>query len=90
MRDVAACVLSQPGLAPLIDGLRRVNRMLWRIEDEIRGKESVGQFDEVFIGLARSVYLTNDRRAALKREVNALLRSELVEEKYHAADPRPG
>ena len=84
LRDVAAPVLPQPGLAALVDGLRRVNLELWRIEDDIRAKEAAVQFDAEFIVLARSVYLTNDKRAALKRDINALLRSELVEEKYHA------
>ena len=84
LRDVAAPVLPQPGLAALVDGLRRVNLELWRIEDDIRAKEAAAQFDAEFIALARSVYLTNDKRAALKRDINTLLRSELVEEKYHA------
>lgn len=89
LRDVAAPALSQPGLADLIAGLRRVNLALWTVEDDIRAKEAAAQFDAEFIGLARSVYLTNDERAALKRQINALLRSELVEEKYHAASSRP-
>ena len=83
LREVAAPVLPQPGLAVLIDGLRRVNLDLWQIEDDIRAKEAAARFDEEFIALARSVYLKNDKRAALKREINTLLRSELVEEKYH-------
>ncbi|MCZ0962419.1 DUF6165 family protein [Paracoccus benzoatiresistens] len=90
LRDIAAPVLPQPGLAPLIEGLRRVNGALWRIEDDIRAKEAAAAFDSGFVELARSVYLTNDERAALKREINALLRSELVEEKYHAATPTAG
>ena len=87
LREVAAPVLPQPGLAPLVEDLRRVNGALWRIEDDIRAKEAAAQFDSGFIKLARSVYLTNDERAALKREINALLGSELVEEKYHVAIP---
>ena len=85
LRDAAAPVLSQPGLAPLIDGLRRVNGALWDIEDDIRAKEAAACFDAGFISLARAVYRTNDERSALKRRINALLQSELVEEKYHAA-----
>ncbi|MTE01039.1 hypothetical protein GIY56_12110 [Paracoccus sp. YIM 132242] len=85
LRAVAAPVLPQPDLAPLVDGLRRVNRALWDIEDAIRAHEAAAQFDADFIALARSVYLTNDERAALKRRINALLRSDLVEEKCHAA-----
>lgn len=85
LRQVAAPVMAQPGLAPLLDDLRRVNAALWRIEDDIRAKEAAGDFGAGFVELARSVYLTNDERSALKRQVNALLRSELVEEKYHVA-----
>jgi hypothetical protein len=90
LRQAAAPVMAQPGLAPLIEGLRRVNVALWRIEDDIRAKEAASDFGADFIALARSVYLTNDERAALKRQINALLRSELVEEKYHAAAPDMG
>ena len=90
LREVAAPVLPQPDLAPLIDGLRRVNLALWQIEDDIRAREAAGDFGAGFIELARAVYLTNDERAALKRQVNALLRSELVEEKFHAATPDIG
>lgn len=87
LREVAAPILPQPGLAVLVEGLRRVNLALWGIEDDIRAKEAAARFDAEFIGLARSVYLRNDERAALKRDINVLLRSELVEEKYHAAAP---
>ena len=85
LREIAAPVLPQPGLAPLLEGLRRVNAALWDIEDDIRAREAAGDFGPRFVELARSVYLTNDERSALKRQVNALLRSELVEEKYHAS-----
>lgn len=64
--------------------LRAVNETLWDIEDRIRIKESEGAFDQEFIELARSVYLRNDERAALKRELNLLLGSELIEEKSYA------
>ena len=85
LRGIAAPILDQPGLAPLLEGLRRVNAALWDIEDDIRAREAAGDFGPRFVELARSVYLTNDERSALKRQVNALLRSELVEEKYHAS-----
>ena len=85
LRQVAAPVMAQPGLAPLLDDLRRVNAALWRIEDDIRAKEAAGDFGAGFVELARSVYLTNDERSAIKRRINDLLQSELVEEKYHAA-----
>lgn len=85
LRQVAAPVMAQPGLAPLLDDLRRVNAALWRIEDDIRACETASDFGAGFIELARSVYLTNDERSAIKRRINDLLRSELVEEKFHAA-----
>ncbi len=64
--------------------LKAVNAELWRIEDEIRAREKAGSFGEEFVALARSVYHTNDRRAALKREINTLLQSNIVEEKSYA------
>ncbi len=52
-------------------------------EDDIRAIERAGQFDERFIELARSVYRTNDLRAVLKRRINELTGSEIVEEKSY-------
>ena len=72
-------------VAPLKKDLTGVNEALWEIEDKIRDKESAKAFDAEFIELARSVYVTNDKRAALKRQINQLLASELVEEKGYAA-----
>lgn len=65
-------------------GLRDVNGQLWDIEDRIRVKEGQGCFDTEFIELARAVYFINDDRARLKRELNARLGSDLVEEKSYA------
>ena len=65
--------------------LRRVNEQLWEIEDSIREHERQQRFDAAFIALARAVYRTNDQRADLKRRINALVGSELVEEKSYAA-----
>ena len=73
-----------PALNALVLRLEEVNRALWDIEDAIREKERVKTFDEEFIGIARSVYIQNDRRAAIKREINALLGSSLVEEKSYS------
>ncbi len=64
--------------------LKSVNKTLWTIEDDIRNKEFAGEFDQRFIELARSVYVTNDKRAAIKRLLNEKLGSELVEEKSYA------
>jgi hypothetical protein len=70
-------------LFELQGALKAVNKALWDIEDDLRGKEVDGRFDDEFIALARSVYRHNDRRAALKREINELLNSGLVEEKLY-------
>ncbi|HJU25762.1 MAG TPA: DUF6165 family protein [Rhodanobacteraceae bacterium] len=63
--------------------LKRINEALWDIEDEIRLKERDRTFDSRFIELARAVYITNDRRAAVKRAINERLGSRLVEEKSY-------
>jgi len=63
--------------------LKRINEALWEIEDEIRVKERDNAFDERFIELARAVYHTNDKRAAVKRAINLKLGSRLVEEKSY-------
>ncbi len=64
--------------------LKTVNEALWEIEDDIRDCERDKDFGPKFIELARSVYRTNDRRAAAKREINELLGSKIVEEKSYA------
>ena len=76
-------VPASPELTQLTAELRRVNEALWDIEDAIRVCEDNRDFGPRFIELARSVYHQNDRRAALKRSVNELLGSKLVEEKSY-------
>lgn len=63
--------------------LLEVNMKLWDIEDQIRIKESKREFDDGFILLARSVYVENDKRAAVKREINLQTGSQIVEEKEY-------
>lgn len=63
--------------------LEDINRELWDIEDDIREKERSKQFDEEFIELARSVYITNDRRSDVKKQINLKVGSDLVEEKSY-------
>jgi hypothetical protein len=63
--------------------LTMVNEKLWVIEDEIRDEERVKRFGEKFIELARAVYFTNDERAAIKKRINTLLGSTIVEEKSY-------
>jgi hypothetical protein len=65
--------------------LQAVNERLWDIEDRIRDKERAQAFDAEFIALARSVYVENDERAAIKKRINVALGSKIVEEKSYAA-----
>ena len=64
--------------------LRAINEKLWDIEDDIRDMERSRTFDKEFIQLARAVYVTNDERAAVKRDINTKLGSKIVEEKSYA------
>jgi hypothetical protein len=64
--------------------LRHINQKLWDIEDKIREKEKHKSFDDEFIQLARSVYITNDERSRIKRRINETFGSELVEEKSYS------
>lgn len=82
-------IISKPDLQKLKQDLILVNQALWEIEDKIRDKEVVADFGSEFIDLARSVYKTNDRRAAIKREINFLLKSKLMEEKSYSGLNRP-
>jgi hypothetical protein len=70
---------------PLIDELFAINGGLWDIEDGKRDCERRKDFGETFVQLARSVYLENDRRAAVKRRINEMLGSQIVEEKSYKA-----
>ncbi len=61
-----------------------INAALWVIEDDIRDCEKAGDFGPTFVALARAVYVTNDRRAKVKKDINLLLGSAIVEEKSYA------
>lgn len=74
-----------PELRDLVQALRQVNERLWEIEDAIRLHEKEQDFGHGFIELARAVYMTNDRRAALKYRINSLLGSSVIEEKSYAS-----
>jgi tetratricopeptide (TPR) repeat protein len=67
----------------LAEELAEVNDQLWEVEDALRLCERAGEFGSRFVALARSVYRLNDRRAALKRAINTLFDSTLVEEKSY-------
>lgn len=81
----AADITASEALALLEADLGAVNEALWEIEDAIRDCERAGDFGPGFVKLARDVYHQNDRRAALKREINMLLGSTIVEEKSYAS-----
>jgi len=68
----------------LITDLKLINERLWNIEDLVRDKERNKVFDKEFIELARKVYITNDKRSRVKRNINKTFGSELVEEKSYA------
>ena len=70
-------------IARLRADLKAVNERLWVIEDDIRLKEKAQAFDDEFIRLARSVYVENDERARIKKEINLALGSTYVEEKSY-------
>jgi hypothetical protein len=75
--------LKEPSLANLTSELQAINEALWEVEDRIRSKEALKSFDQEFIELARSVYNRNDERAAIKRKINRLLNSEIIEKKSY-------
>jgi hypothetical protein len=79
-----ATIVETEPLRELTSTLKRINRELWDIEDNIRAEERAKSFGARFIELARSVYRTNDRRAAIKRQINAMLNSPIPEEKSYA------
>ena len=67
----------------LVKELELVNEKLWNVEDKLRDKERSKQFDDEFIQLARDVYFTNDERARIKKNLNEVTNSKLVEEKSY-------
>ena len=66
--------------------MAEVNTKLWNIEDSIREKESRHEFDDYFTQLARRVYLDNDQRAKIKKDINLSTKSNFVEEKVYLID----
>ena len=76
-------VQDQTAISNLRSQLKAVNGELWVIEDDIRDQEAAQDFGQTFIELARAVYVTNDKRAAIKKEVNLALGSRFVEEKSY-------
>lgn len=71
------------GLAELTQELKQINEALWEIEDDIRACEAERDFGEKFIALARAVYVTNDKRADVKKQINLLTGATIIEEKSY-------
>lgn len=76
-------IFEQKAVQKLFADLKNVNEMLWDIEDRIREQEAMGAFGERFVDLARAVYVTNDKRALIKKKLNKATGSLLVEEKSY-------
>lgn len=72
-----------PVLAELKPELARVNRQIWDVEEEIRNKHANGEYDQRFVELAVLVFVHNDRRSVIKRDINERLGSDIVEEKIY-------
>jgi len=81
-----AAIAGTPELDDLVCQLRSVNAELYDVIDNIYACARAGRSTEHFVDLARSVYHFNDRRALLKRKINLLLSSRLMEEKGHSID----
>ena len=80
---LAGDVFAAEQMQGLMAELKAVNEALWDIEDDIREKEADKSFDAEFIRLARAVYVTNDKRAEIKKRINLATGSALIEEKSY-------
>ena len=80
---VAGDAFTTDQMRGLMAELKSVNEALWSIEDDIREKEAAKSFDVEFIRLARAVYVTNDKRAEIKKQINLATGSALIEEKSY-------
>ena len=80
---VAGDAFTTDQMQALMAELKSVNEALWDIEDDIREKEAAKSFDAEFIRLVRAVYITNDKRAEIKKQINLATGSALVEEKSY-------
>jgi predicted nucleic acid-binding Zn-ribbon protein len=84
MKTFRANIEETEELRALLDDLRVANQKIWDIEDDIRDLERAKDFGDRFVQVARSVYRSNDARAATKRKINELLDSVIIEEKSYA------
>lgn len=83
LKQLADSLKAPIELANLYKNLLEVNRDLWEIEEAKRKHEKEQNFDSEFIKLARAVYIKNDYRAQLKKEINLIMGSSIVEEKSY-------
>jgi transcriptional regulator of nitric oxide reductase len=84
LRDTwAANITDDDVIRDLHARLKEINEALWEIEDDIRDKERVKEFDDRFVELARAVYFTNDKRSEVKKKLNLHLGSQIIEEKSY-------
>jgi len=83
LADLCSSVLKEENITELYAELYDINLSLWTIEDKIRIKEKLSEFDDEFIELARLVYKTNDKRAQIKKQINIDTKSLFVEEKSY-------
>ena len=83
VESIASHLIQGNEVLDLVIRLKELNERLWDVEDKIRLCERDQNFGEEFIELARTVYITNDLRAYVKREINKFLCSDLVEEKSY-------
>jgi uncharacterized coiled-coil DUF342 family protein len=70
-------------ISELMQRLKEINEALWDVEDILRTKERIREFGDEFLQLARSVYKINDQRSIIKRSIDILLGSEIMEEKSY-------
>ena len=82
---VASDAFTTDQMQGLMAELKAINEVLWDIEDDIREKEAAKNFNADFIRLARAVYVTNDKRAEIKKQINLATGSDLVEEKSYGS-----
>ena len=83
LKDISYNIIKNYNIVNLYNELKQVNERLWNIEDNIRIKENKQEFDNEFIELARNVYKTNDQRANIKKLINEISYSEIIEEKSY-------
>jgi len=76
-------IIDKYSIQKLYDELKIINQKLWNIEDKIRIKEKQQEFDGDFIALARNVYKINDKRALIKKQINLISLSKIIEEKSY-------